>query len=302
MDLSPHNGSTKSINDWRGKFQYRTSDKRVYPCRTSKAKEEKSSPRKKQSDPQPGATYQKLIDKVFGHQMRRNMKVNVDDMVIKSDSEEEMMADITETLERLRAINLKLNPKNSPSERERERSTDGRKGKETNPRILRNSEAETPLTENKEAKNEEVKRKEPEPENAWKLFTDGASSSDGSGAGLMVVSPEGKEYTYALSYSIEHIKREQKKKADALSKLASMTFSKLAKEVLVEVIQNKSITEKGVADIAKEEGDNCMTPIREYLRSGALPDDPQKARKLRIKAPLYKMMEEKLYQRSYLSP
>ncbi|GJT88690.1 reverse transcriptase domain-containing protein [Tanacetum coccineum] len=104
------------------------------------------------------------------------------------------------------------------------------------------------------------------------------------------------------SYSIEHIKREQNKKADALSKLASMTFSKLAKEVLVKVIQNKSITEKGVADIVKEEGDNWMTPIREYLRSGALPDDPQKARKLRIKALLYKMIEEKLYRRSYLSP
>ncbi|GKB59673.1 hypothetical protein Tco_0915859 [Tanacetum coccineum] len=44
-----------------------------------------------------------------------------------------------------------------------------------------------------------------------------------------------------------------------------------------------------------------MTPIREYLRSGTIPDDPQKARKLRIKASLYKMMEEKLYRRSYLS-
>ncbi|GJR37301.1 reverse transcriptase domain-containing protein [Tanacetum coccineum] len=31
------------------------------------------------------------------------------------------------------------------------------------------------------------------------------------------------------TYSIEHIKRDQNKKADALSKLASMTFSKLAK-------------------------------------------------------------------------
>ncbi|GKE16127.1 hypothetical protein Tco_1423704 [Tanacetum coccineum] len=97
------------------------------------------------------------------------------------------------------------------------------------------------------------------------------------------------------SYLIEHIKREQNKKAYALSKLASMTFSKLAKEVLVEVIQNKSITEKGVADIAKKERDNWMTPIREYLRLGALLDDPQKGRKLRIKASLYKMIEEKLY-------
>ncbi|GKE20480.1 reverse transcriptase domain-containing protein, partial [Tanacetum coccineum] len=105
-----------------------------------------------------------------------------------------------------------------------------------------------------------------------------------------------------LSYSIEHIKREQNKKADALSKLASMTFSKLAKEVLVEVIQNKSIAEKEVANIVREEGDSWMIPIREYLRSRTLPDDPQKARKIRIKAPLYKMIEEKLYRRSYLSP
>ncbi|GJX50762.1 hypothetical protein Tco_0277607 [Tanacetum coccineum] len=61
--------------------------------------------------PHHGATYQRLIDKVFGHQIGRNMEVNADDMVIMSDSEEEMMVDITETLEKLRAINLKLNPK-----------------------------------------------------------------------------------------------------------------------------------------------------------------------------------------------
>ncbi|GKA03608.1 reverse transcriptase domain-containing protein, partial [Tanacetum coccineum] len=41
------------------------------------------------------------------------------------------------------------------------------------------------------------------------------------------------------NYSIKHIKREQNKKAYALSKLASMTFLNLAKEVLVEVIQTK---------------------------------------------------------------
>ncbi|GJS70478.1 reverse transcriptase domain-containing protein [Tanacetum coccineum] len=39
------------------------------------------------------------------------MEVTIDDMVIISDTEEEMMADITETLERLRAINLKFNLK-----------------------------------------------------------------------------------------------------------------------------------------------------------------------------------------------
>ncbi|GJS94024.1 reverse transcriptase domain-containing protein [Tanacetum coccineum] len=104
------------------------------------------------------------------------------------------------------------------------------------------------------------------------------------------------------TYSIEHIKRDQNKKADALSKLASMTFSKLAKEVLVEVLQEKSITQKEVTNVTQEEEDNWMIPIREFLQLGKLPDDPQKARKLRVKAPLYKLMDGTLYRRSYLSP
>ncbi|GKC49872.1 reverse transcriptase domain-containing protein [Tanacetum coccineum] len=53
----------------------------------------------------------RLIDKVFGSQIGRNMEVNANDMVIKSDSEEEMLANIEETLRILRAINLKLNPR-----------------------------------------------------------------------------------------------------------------------------------------------------------------------------------------------
>ncbi|GJW61504.1 hypothetical protein Tco_0110839 [Tanacetum coccineum] len=39
------------------------------------------------------------------------MEVNADDIVIKSNDKEEMLADIKETLDGLRAINLKLNPK-----------------------------------------------------------------------------------------------------------------------------------------------------------------------------------------------
>ncbi|GJW44981.1 hypothetical protein Tco_0073780 [Tanacetum coccineum] len=79
---------------------------------------------------------------------------------------------------------------------------------------------------------------------------------------------------------MEHVRRDQNKKADALSKLASMNFSKLAKEILVEVVQEKSIIQREVTDVIKEEGDNWMLPIREYLQLGILPNDPQKARKL----------------------
>ncbi|GJV11964.1 hypothetical protein Tco_1353505 [Tanacetum coccineum] len=58
-----------------------------------------------------GAMYQKLIDRVFNNQISRNLEVHVDDMVIKSDSEEDMLVDIQETFNKLRAINMKLNPR-----------------------------------------------------------------------------------------------------------------------------------------------------------------------------------------------
>ncbi|GJY85546.1 reverse transcriptase domain-containing protein [Tanacetum coccineum] len=191
--------------------------------------------------------------------------------------------------------------------------------------------AETPSTRDKEMEDEEAKRKESKQDNAWKLFTDGASSSNNSGAGLMLElaifvdsqlvanqvkglfearHPVIKQYLGKTkeilqgfpSYSMEHIRRDQNKKADAISKLASMTFSKLAKEVLVEVVQEKSIVQREVTDIVKEEGNNWMLPIREYVQLGTLPNDPQKARNIRIKAPLYKIIYDKLYRRSYLSP
>ncbi|GJY08323.1 reverse transcriptase domain-containing protein [Tanacetum coccineum] len=125
--------------------------------------------------------------------------------------------------------------------------------------------------------------------------TDGASSSNGSGAGLMLTDPKGKEYTYALrfkfdtmnneaeyeallgiyaakqpaikeylqktketlrrfrSYTIDHVRRNQNKKADALSKLALMTFEHLTKEVLVEVLMKTSIEEKEVLRVETKE-------------------------------------------------
>ncbi|GKC64173.1 reverse transcriptase domain-containing protein [Tanacetum coccineum] len=38
---------------------------------------------------------------------------------------------------------------------------------------------------------------------SWILFTDGSSCEDGSGAGLILTSPEGMEFTYALRFGFE---------------------------------------------------------------------------------------------------
>ncbi|GJS23557.1 reverse transcriptase domain-containing protein [Tanacetum coccineum] len=58
-----------------------------------------------------GATYQRLVDKAFDNQVGRNIEVYVDDLVIKSHTETEMLRDMDETFRTLRKINMKLNPK-----------------------------------------------------------------------------------------------------------------------------------------------------------------------------------------------
>ncbi|KAJ0442639.1 putative nucleotidyltransferase, Ribonuclease H [Helianthus annuus] len=58
-----------------------------------------------------GATYQRLMDKAFKGHIGRNLEIYVDDLVIKSQAEDNMIDDILETFTRLRSINLKLNPK-----------------------------------------------------------------------------------------------------------------------------------------------------------------------------------------------
>ncbi|GJT26465.1 reverse transcriptase domain-containing protein [Tanacetum coccineum] len=167
-----------------------------------------------------------------------------------------------------------------------------------------------------------IKEKLSEP---WILFTDGSSCADGSGAGLILTSSEGMEFTYALRFGFEatnneaeyealiaglriaeqigikslqanvdsqlvanqvnetyitkeadmirymekvktltngfrmftfkHIPRRKNKKADALSKIASTSFTHLSKQVLVEELKEKSINEAEILVIVEEEGE-----------------------------------------------
>nr|GEV82894.1 reverse transcriptase domain-containing protein [Tanacetum cinerariifolium] len=58
-----------------------------------------------------GATYQWLVEKSFDSQVGQNIEVYVDDLIIKSHTETEMLRDINETFRTLQKINMKLNPK-----------------------------------------------------------------------------------------------------------------------------------------------------------------------------------------------
>ena len=57
-----------------------------------------------------GTTYQRLINKMFAHQIGRNVQVYVDDMLVKSRKEDDHLDDLKETFDTLYFYNMKLNP------------------------------------------------------------------------------------------------------------------------------------------------------------------------------------------------
>nr|GEZ96367.1 reverse transcriptase domain-containing protein [Tanacetum cinerariifolium] len=172
-------------------------------------------------------------------------------------------------------------------------------------------------------------------EEPWTLFTDGSSCVDGSGAGLILTNPDGIEFTYALRFQFAASNNEAEYEALIASlriatqmgvkNIQANVDSKLvanqvlgtyvAKEdnmikyldiakglVPVEVLETKSITGKEVTAVIEEEGPTWMTELVNYLKEGTLPEDKKEARKLRLKARQYELMEGILYKRSFLTP
>nr|GEU80968.1 reverse transcriptase domain-containing protein [Tanacetum cinerariifolium] len=428
-----------------------------------------------------GATFQRLMDKAFASQVGRNIEVYVDDLVVKSYKEAEMMRGVEETFRTLRKVDMKLNPKKCsfrlaegvflgyvitpegikpcpdktaavlqlPSPRTVKETVEAEQAFQQ----LKQHLSELPLLVAPKPQEElimylsatygavstvlmtergttqtpiyfisralqgpelnyspmeklvlslvfaakrlrrprtsvkgqiladfliempgDVSQAAPAvvtQEEPWTLFTDGSSYVDGSGARLILTNLEGVEFTYALRFqfaasnneveyealvaglriatqigvknvqvnvdfklvanqvlgayvakednmikyleivkglvsgfntlSISQVPRSKNKKADALSKNASTSFSHLSKQVLVEVLENKSIKEKEVATIIEEDGPTWMTQLVDYLKEDVLPEDKKEARKLRLKARQYELMEGGLYRRSFLT-
>ena len=57
-----------------------------------------------------GVTYQRLVNRMFSHQIGRNVEVYVNDMLVKSKDEVNHLDDLKETFSTLCKYNMKLNP------------------------------------------------------------------------------------------------------------------------------------------------------------------------------------------------
>nr|GFB77383.1 reverse transcriptase domain-containing protein [Tanacetum cinerariifolium] len=103
------------------------------------------------------------------------------------------------------------------------------------------------------------------------------------------------------NFSLSQVPRSENKKADALSKIASTSFAHFSKQVLIEILKEKFIKEKEVTTVVEEDGPTWMTPTMKYLKERTLLSDRKEARKLRIKARQYELLEGVLYRKSFLT-
>ncbi|XP_076956360.1 uncharacterized protein LOC143631482 [Bidens hawaiensis] len=74
--------------------------------------------------------------------------------------------------------------------------------------VLADFVTEVPQQKEQECLIEQQPQAPPEQGQVWSLFTDGASSSEGSGAGLRLVNPEGHEFTYAIKFDFKSTNNE----------------------------------------------------------------------------------------------
>nr|GEZ74322.1 putative reverse transcriptase domain, ribonuclease H-like domain protein [Tanacetum cinerariifolium]GEZ76140.1 putative reverse transcriptase domain, ribonuclease H-like domain protein [Tanacetum cinerariifolium] len=137
----------------------------------------------------------------------------------------------------------------------------------------------------------------------WTLFTDGASNGKGSRAGLVLISPSGVEFTYALRLNFASTNNEAEYEAllaglrmarkMKVRNIDVKVYSKLVAKVLLE----RSTDQKEVGAIVEEEEDNCMTLIIRCLAGGVWPIDKDERRALRMKINHYILEDGVLFKK-----
>ncbi|GKE96665.1 reverse transcriptase domain-containing protein [Tanacetum coccineum] len=147
----------------------------------------------------------------------------------------------------------------------------------------------------------------------------------GSGAGLVLIGPSGIKYTYALRLTFPSTNNEAEYEALLaglriarqmnISNIEVKVDSKLVasqinesyeaskdKEVLVEVLNERSMEGQEIHTIVEEEGDNWMTPIVRCLEEGVWPKDKNKARCPRAKIGQFAIESGIIFKKGYLVP
>nr|GEU44797.1 reverse transcriptase domain-containing protein [Tanacetum cinerariifolium] len=273
-----------------------------------------------------GVTYQRLVDKEFHKHIGRNLQVYVDDLVIKSHTEDEIVRDIEETFKTLREINMKWNLKKCTFRVEEGMflgytvNTKGLKVCQTR-FLAKSAEKSLPFFKTlKKYTNKSDVYWTAEAKEAFKqmkkliaklpMLTTLVEREELSAgleyealiARLRIAEQMGVKNLQFNAFSIRKVPRSENKKPVALSKIASTSFARLSKQVLVEELKEKSISKVEILVVVEEEGDTWMTSIFEYLTEKTLPVNVKEASAIRRKSQRFTIINRILYKKSFLGP
>ncbi|KAL0430421.1 UNVERIFIED_CONTAM: hypothetical protein Sradi_0668100 [Sesamum radiatum] len=155
----------------------------------------------------------------------------------------------------------------------------------------------------------------------WKIFVDGSATSQGSGAGVIIETPQGDRLQYAIKFNFAASNNEAEYEAlIAGGKLALAAGAKHLKaysdsQLVVNQIKGdyEAKGSKMTKNIPKwrnikEEvltGDalpSWKDGIEAYLKTGTLPQDPKEARAIRVRAGKFTLIGGELYKRGFSQP
>ncbi|KAL0406447.1 UNVERIFIED_CONTAM: hypothetical protein Slati_3958600 [Sesamum latifolium] len=232
-----------------------------------------------------GATYQRLVDKIFRSQIGRNVEVYVDDMLVKSKKAEDHIADLEETFAVLRKYRLKLNPAKCAFGVQGGRFL-GFMNNHKSPSFSRLCSEMAGMSV-EDTSSDQV----------WLLHVDGSSTTQGSGAGIVITSPQGEGARHLLAYSDSQLIVKQRRHVRSQGRNAledcrtrHITIQYLPEARALLVVQ--PVTAKV----------DWRTPIIRWIEEGHLLEDRWEAARLNARATRFLVQAGTLYKRSYTHP
>ncbi|GAA0144502.1 hypothetical protein LIER_04932 [Lithospermum erythrorhizon] len=275
----------------------------------------------------PGATYQRMVNKVFSTQIGRNMEIYVDDMLIKNWEAYNHEANLRESFENLRRYTLWLNPNKCVFG-----VTSGKfmgymisqSGIEPNPdKIAAVQAMQSPRTQ------KEVQRltRRIAALTRFKSRAVGTTIGQACSRGRTTALPNSvrvgieqrphKGERAGVKAGVlrqphderrqnQHLPRERNEEADRLSQLAMENYGSIHKTTPVEWVREEAFQEKDIMHNTTEGRESMSRPwdqeILEFLSSKIFPKDPPVANKIRRQSLRYTLLDGVLYRRYFQGP
>ena len=101
---------------------------------------------------------------------------------------------------------------------------------------------------------------------------------------------------------VKHVPRAENSRADALAKLATTSQEVLGRSTPVEYMAEPSIDPYNMVIAPVESVPSWMDPIWDYIIDGSLPDDSNKAAKIRARSARFTNHKGSLYKRGFFTP